>query len=163
VTPRQPTWQLSNRQRRHYVALLRASDPDALHDLLVRNGPEILDRDLPYLVIAARNQLRSRLRRGAASHEIPSPDVRADEEAGSLWDPLARVMADEALGELLIELAELDPRDILVLWSTAAGRSDAEIAGEWDELQFQPSNPSPDLIRKRRERARTRMRDRLRG
>jgi hypothetical protein len=72
-------------------------------------------------------------------------------------------MADEALGELLIELAELDPRDILVLWSTAAGRSDAEIAGEWDELQFQPSNPSPDLIRKRRERARTRMRDRLRG
>jgi hypothetical protein len=73
VTPRQ----LSDRQRARYAELLRVTDPDALHDLLVRRGPEILDRDLPYLVVAARNQLRGKMRRGAASHEIPSTDVGA--------------------------------------------------------------------------------------
>jgi hypothetical protein len=60
------------------------------------------------------------------------------------------------------ELAELDPRDVLALWSHAAGWTDAEIAVQWDELGFDPPKPSPDLIRTRRARARTRLRERLR-
>lgn len=136
------------------------SDSDALHDLLVRHGPGILDRDLPYLVVAARNQKRSTLRRGAARFETPSPDVHIDEQR-SLWDPLARVMADEALGQLLSALASLDPRDVLVLWSNAAGQSDAEIASQWDSLRFDPPNPSIESIRKRRQRARARLQERI--
>ena len=161
MTPRQRTGQLSDQQRKRYAELLRVSDPDALHDLLVRHGPGILDRDLPYLVVAARNQQRSTLRRGAASHEVPSPDIRDDQAERSLWDPLARVVADEALNDLLTALGDLDSRDLLVLWSHAAGRSDAEIAAQWDDLQFDPPRPSIESIRKRRQRARTRLRKRL--
>ena len=163
VTPRpRRTWTLSDEQRRRYAELLRVSDPDALHDLLIRHGSGILDRDLPYLVVAARNQQRSTLRRGAPSREIPSPDVSGDLDQPSLWDPLAIVLADEGLRELIAGLAELDPRDVLALWSHAAGRSDAEIAAQWDDLRFEPPNPSEESIRKRRQRARKRLRERLR-
>jgi hypothetical protein len=162
VTPRDPTWQLTGRQRDRYQELLSIADGDALHDLLVRHGPEILDRDLPYLVVAARNQVRSRSRRGAAKYERPSEDVGADAEADSLWDPVARAMAHEGLRELLAELGDLDPRDVMVLWSHAAGRTDHEIAAEWDKLGFKPRGPSLESIRTRRARARTLLRQRLR-
>jgi hypothetical protein len=152
---------MSEQWRERYSELLRVVDPDALHDLVVRHGPEILERDLPYLVVAARNQRRGKLRRGAARYEVPSADVRAGEAAGSVWDPLARVVARETLRELLAELAELDPRDVLALWSHAAGRTDAEIVAEWDALGFEPANPSEASIRQRRSRTRQRLRERL--
>lgn len=161
MTSRQRTWELSDEQRLRYAQLLEVSDPDALHDLLVRHGPEILDRDLPYLVVAARNQRRSSLRRGAPRHEMPSPDVREIEQERSLWDPLATVLADERLNELVTALGELDRRDLFVVWGHAAGRNDAEIAAEWDQLQFDPPRPSLGAIRKRRQRARTQLRKRL--
>jgi hypothetical protein len=161
VTSRKPTRQLSADQSMRYAELLRVSDADALHELLLRHGPAILDRELPYLVVAAGNQRRSMARRGAASHEIPTTDIGADEGAHSLWDPLASAIAREGFGELLTALGDLDPRDLLVLWSHAAGASDTEIAAQWDELQFNPPSPSIESIRKRRERARVQLRKRL--
>ena len=52
-----------------YERLSEIADQDAVHDLLVKYGPEILDRSLPYLVVAARNRVRSRLRSGAGRYE----------------------------------------------------------------------------------------------
>ena len=161
MTPARRAWKLSDAQRQRYQALLEVSDPDALHDLLVRHGPGILDRDLPYLVVAARNQLRSKSRRGAPRHELPTEQIPEGQAEPSIWDPLARVISDERMEALLNALGELDPRDLLVVWSHAAGRSDAEIAAQWDQLGFDPHNPSEESIRKRRQRARGRLRERL--
>jgi len=161
VTSRKPTRQLSADQSMRYAELLRVSDADALHELLLRHGPAILDRELPYLVVAAGNQRRSMARRGAASHEIPSPDIRGDDQPRSIWDPLASAIAREGFAELLAALGDLDPRDLLVLWSHAAGASDKEIAAQWHDLQFDPPSPSIESIRKRRERARVRLGKRL--
>ncbi len=153
---------LDDRQLAHYRALLASTDADAVHDLIARHGPEILDRDLPYLIVAARNQLRSELRRPSRRHVVLTSAAPEQPTAeGSIWDPLARVTADESRRALLLALAELDPRDVLVLWSRAAGRTDAEVAAQWDQLGFSPPNPSETAIRKRRERAGERLRKQL--
>ncbi len=162
VTSRRSSRVLSDEHLRRYRELLRASDADAVHDLLVRHGPEILDRDLPYLVVAARHQLINSERRGASRFEIPLAEVpEQPTQEGSIWDPLASAIAMESTRELVRALAELDDRDVLVLWGRAANRSDEELAREWDRLGFTPSSPSTAAIRKRRERANVKVRQRL--
>jgi hypothetical protein len=161
VTPNRPQL-LDERQLAHYRVLLESTDADSVHDLIVRQGPEILDRDLPYLIVAARNQLRSRMRRGPEHYDVPTSEVPATATGeGSIWDPLARATTHETLRELALAMANLDPRDVLVLWSHANGHSDAEIVAEWDQLGFKPSSPTYVAIRKRRERAVQRLRERF--
>ena len=147
-----------------YRELLRASDADAVHDLVIRHGPED-PRARPPISRGRRTQpvaKRRAARGGAGRYEIPSPNVPEPATAeGSIWDPVARVIADEGLRELAGALGELDPRDVLVLWGRAASRSDEEIAAEWDRLGFTPSSPSAAAIRKRRERAGVQVRERL--
>ncbi|HEX3391569.1 MAG TPA: hypothetical protein VHS55_03310 [Solirubrobacteraceae bacterium] len=153
---------LDDRRLAHYRALLASADADAVHDLIVRHGAEILDRDLPYLVVAARNQLRSSKRSGPERYDTPMGELPERPTAeGSIWDPLARIAAHEGLLALARSLAELDARDVLVLWSHAAGHSDAEIVAQWDRLGFSPPNPTEVAIRKRRERAGQRLREHL--
>jgi hypothetical protein len=153
---------LAGQRIAHYRELLAASDADSVHDLVVRHGPEILDRDLPYLIVAARNQLRSEMRRGSSRYDTPvSEPPQETTVEGSAWDPLARVMAHERLRELAEAMAGLDPRDVLVLWAHAAGHSDAEIIEQWNRLGFSPLGPTAVAIRKRRERAGQLVRDRL--
>jgi hypothetical protein len=142
-----------------YQRLREIADPDDIHDLLARYGPGILDRGLPYLVVAARNRLRSRLRRGYSRYEVPTEDPPPDEPTSRAWDPLTRLVASEQLTKLLSALASMDDRDILVVWRNVEGVADEEIRAEWDARGFQPRTPSAESIRKRRERARETLRN----
>lgn len=143
-----------------YVALTKVSDLDALHDLVAAKGVEVLDFPFPYVVVAARNRLRDRIRRAKweeadlPAEELIPPGPR------SVWDPLELVVANDELRRTLHALASMDDRDILVIWSAAKGLSDATIASEWDSLGMRPRNPTPSAIRKRRERARAELRRR---
>lgn len=143
-----------------YRALIEASDPDALHDLIAARGPEILDLPFPYLVVAARNRLRDRRRRQAREIPMESVGPQTVSPARSPWDPLELAMARDALRRTLNALAAMDDRDVLVVWLAAQGLSDHEIASAWDSLGLMPRNPTLPAIRKRRERARTLLRRR---
>ncbi len=144
-----------------YQRLREIADPDDVHDLLARYGPGILDRGLPYLVVAARNRLRSRLRRGYSRFEVPTQDPLPDEPTSRAWDPLTRLVASEQLTKLLSVLASMDDRDVLVVWRHVEGVADEEIRAEWDARGFLPRSPSVESIRKRRERARETLRNLL--
>jgi hypothetical protein len=142
-----------------YQRLREIADPDDIHDLLAHYGPGILDRGLPYLVVAARNRLRSRLRRGYSRYEIPTDDPPLGEPTSRAWDPLTRLVASEQLTRLLAALASMDDRDVLVVWRNVEGVADEEIRAEWDARGYQPHTPSVESIRKRRERARETLRN----
>lgn len=147
----------SERERRAlYERLRRAADLDAIHDLLAKHGPQILDRGFPYLIVSARNRVRSQQRRAAIRREISSDDVR--EAEFPFWDPFERIAQREDLRRVAEALAGLDDEEILVIWRHTEGRSDREIQAEWDEHGFEPPSPNPAYLRKRRERARKRLR-----
>jgi hypothetical protein len=152
------TNELDAERLRTYQQLREIADHDDVHDLLARYGPSILDRGLPYLVVAARNRLRSRLRRGYSRYEVPTQDPLPDEPTSRVWDPLTRLVASEQLRKLLSELATMDDRDVLVVWRHAEGVADEEILAEWNARGFLPRMPSVGSIRKRRERARETLR-----
>jgi hypothetical protein len=143
-----------------YRALTRAADLDAVHDLIVAKGAEVLDLPFPYLVVAARNRARDRYRRRTREDLTGQPELGS---TGSAWDPLELVVANDELRRTLERLAAMDDRDVLVVWSSANGLSDAEIVSAWNDLGFQPPDPTPDAIRKRRERARRELSSRVRG
>jgi DNA-directed RNA polymerase specialized sigma24 family protein len=144
-------------RRRVYERLKNVADEDAVHDLIARHGPQFLDRDLPFLIVAARNQLRSRLRRAHREHlALQMPDLA--DPSGDAYDAATGRIGVDAL---LSALARLDPRDTLLLWRFAEGVPDKEIAAEWEARQLKPSNPSAAALRKRRERAREKLRSML--
>jgi hypothetical protein len=148
-----------------YRALTGVTDLDALHELVAAKGVEVLDFPFPYLVVAVRNRRRDQLRRDARTthHEQDLSDVDISLPAPrSLWDPLEQVMASDELRRTLEALASMDDRDVLVVWSSAQGLSDEEIASEWDSLGLSPSHPTPTAIRKRRGRAREELRRKAR-
>ena len=148
-----------------YRALARVTDLEALHELVVAKGVEVLDLPFPYLVVAARNRRRDHLRREARTvrneHDLSAVDETVPAPR-SLWDPLEQVMANDELRRTLEALASMDDPDVLVVWSAAQGLSDEEIASEWDSLGFSPAHPTPTTIRKRRERARRELRRKVR-
>src|SRR5579884_3245439 len=86
---------------------------EAIHWLIARHGPGILDRGLPYVVVAARHEAAGIARRAATRREVPAGDLP---EPPSLWDPLARIEEDDELREVLSALSELDDRDMVVIW-----------------------------------------------
>lgn len=142
------------RRRERYQALLNASDPDAVHELIVRYGPEILDQDLPYLIIAARHRAISDYRR--ATREIPGDEAleAAPAPASSLWDPLERVSQNEALRKLTLALGALPPVDAMIVWLTACGLTAKEIR---ERLTAVGESMTEVTIRKRLSRARQRL------
>lgn len=141
-----------------YRALTSASDMDALHDLVATKGIEVLDHPFPYLVVAARNRLRDRMRRADREMPMASLEFPEDHPAPSLWDPLDVAVGNDQLRKTLEVLASMDDRDVLVVWLAAKGSADEEIVRRWDELGFIPHHPSLAAIRKRRERARAELR-----
>ncbi len=140
-----------------YRKLSRISDKDALHQLIAAHGTEILDRGLPYVLIAARNWKRSAIRRGASHTEVPVTDLEI-EPSSSLWDPFQQLEQKEALRSVTDALAQLEDPDFLVIWRHAEGYSDLDIQREWNELGFDPPRPAVEYLRKRRQRARERLR-----
>ncbi|MDQ3741228.1 MAG: hypothetical protein M3389_09835 [Actinomycetota bacterium] len=113
------------------------------------------------MVAAARFRALDEQRRAARRAEIETDPVSADPAApAGVWDPLAVVLAREEMRELLGALADLDERDLHVVWLSAVGHTDEEIAVRLEELSLGP-RLSPDAIRQRRSRAVKRLREQL--
>jgi hypothetical protein len=128
-----------------------AFDRDALHSLIATHGAKILDKGVPYVLIAARNWQRSAHRRVEAHPEVPVTEVT---EPVSLWDPFQEIERKESLRALTTALSQLDDQEVLVVWRHAEGYTDLQIQREWDALGFEPRTPSEEYLRKRRQRAR---------
>jgi hypothetical protein len=143
-----------------YRQLSRIADKDALHSLIAKHGPEILEKGLPYVLIAVRNWQRSAFRARTAHREVAADEAP---EPSSIWDPVEELYHKKSLQQLAVALGELDDEDALVLWRHAEGYSDAEIRKEWDKLGLSPQNPAEEYLRKRRQRARERLRNILVG
>jgi hypothetical protein len=143
-----------------YEKLRRITDPDALHQLIAAHGAEILEKGLPYILIAARNWRRNLHRQAVAHPEVPVGDLPADPASSSrsVWDPYERLAQKEGLRALAHALAQLDEADFLVVWRHAEGEPDTLIQQEWDAVGFEPRRPSVEYLRKRRQRAREQLR-----
>jgi hypothetical protein len=137
-----------------YRKLSSITDKDALHSVIAIHGAQILDKGLPYVLIAARNWQRSAHRRTAAHPEVPVTDLP---EPASLWDPFQELEQKESLRALASAFSQLDNQDVLVVWRHAEGYTDIQIQQEWDALGFEPRTPSEEYLRKRRQRARERL------
>ena len=151
----------SRRAARYTQLVSEGVDEGALHDLLVRHGAAILDRSVPYLVVAARNTTRSRLRRERRRTELESRtgDMPA---APRTFDPYQVAHLDDEVKSVLEALGEMDPAMSYPLWWHAAGFSDEEIQDLWEAHQLTRERPSLAAIRKRRQRAREALRRELR-
>jgi hypothetical protein len=131
-------------------------DAETLHQLLVEQGPDLLDASVPYLVVAAKHRSISAFRRDARRVELEERhSITHARGAGPFAiDPADIVVARSELAEVVEALGQLDPRYSWPLWWHAAGFSDDEIVALWNDAGFQPPNPSLPTLRKRRERAR---------
>lgn len=148
----------SSQRREIYAALLADHlDMDGLHQLLADRGAALLDKSVPYLLVAARNRVRSTYRRDSRRSEL---ELEAEGPASSAYglDPATVVAQQAELDAVIIALGRLDPAYSWPLWWHAAGYSDDEIIQYWDEAGLEPSNPTAASIRKRRERARQQLR-----
>jgi len=147
-------------RRQLYVQLLdERLDADALHQLLVDKGTDLLDASVPYLVVAARNRARSTARRERRRADLES--AATSQTRPSVFDPADIVAARQELSAVIVELGRLDPAYSWPLWWHAGGFSDDDIVELWNDAGFEPRNPSPAAIRKRRQRARSDLRSRL--
>lgn len=136
-------------------ARLPKDDHAHLQSVLARNGAALLDRGVPYLLTAVRNERISSWRRSAREVVSEGPEQIA------ILDPAAVVAQRDELGAAMDAIRSIEERDGWLLWWTAEGFSLAEIAGMWDEAGFDPKKPSPEYLRVRRSRARQRLRELL--
>jgi hypothetical protein len=148
----------AERQAVYEQLLKRGVDFSALTDLLLRYGPGLLDRDLPYLVTAIRRAAIDEQRREWRQARIAQRASEEPKHPSLLRDPAEVVLARSALSAAVGALATIDEADAWALWWHAAGFSDEEISQRWTEAGFKPTHPSAALLRKRRERARSRLR-----
>lgn len=135
---------------------LSESEGEALAELVASHGLEILDRDVPYILVALRNRLRDRARRDARGHELEA--VAASAGPLAEIDPAVIVTARDELTQVLRAMADLEERDRWALWWHAAGYPDQEILAMWRDAGFEPADPTLAGLRQRRLRARARLR-----
>lgn len=147
-------------RRAIYAQLLEDGlDEDALHQLLIERGPELLDASIPYLVVAARNRSISTVRRDHRRVELEEERSSFEAHSGPLAiDPADAVIAHNELAAVVRALGQMDPKLSWPLWWHAAGYTDQEISELWNDAGFLPRDPSSASVRKRRERARRQLR-----
>lgn len=143
-----------------YMRALGVTDIDSLHEVVAKRGVAVLHKGLPYVVLAARLEMLAAARTSSRRRGIRE-EKRHELSATSTWDPYEQTAKFEGLRALADALAELPDGDILTIWRNAEGYSDKEIIKEWKQLGLEPSNPTPASIRKRRERARRWLRDKV--
>lgn len=134
---------------------LHVDDHAHLQSVLARNGAGLLDRGVPYLLTAVRNERISNWRRTAREVVSEGPEQIA------VLDPAAIVAQRDELGAAMDAIRSIEERDGWLLWWTAEGFLLSEIAEMWDEAGFDPQKPSPEYLRVRRSRARQRLRELL--
>jgi DNA-directed RNA polymerase specialized sigma24 family protein len=141
-----------------YDEAVRRADLDTVHDLIAKHGPGILQRGLPYLLVAARNLARDRHRQARRRHEssIDNIDVPDPTDGGDVQAALRLTALSSRLVEALGALGE---RDAVLLWEGARGSSDEAIAREFVRRGWDSQPASRAAIRKRRERATARLRE----
>jgi len=137
----------------------RRVDTSGLADLVIRYGSEILEREVPYIVVALRHididARRRELRQLRVADRLESSSAAPFTDA----DPADVVLSRTSFDEAITALRQLDEADAWALWWHAAGFSDQEIAERWRQAGFQPTRPSSELLRKRRQRAREQLRE----
>lgn len=154
---------MSNKQRKgrisspldDYRRAIALTDEESVHDVLVREGPQILKKGLPFLITAARWRKKDRIRKTQRNmqREVPTDQIDLARANPSIWDPYQLVTKNEVLHVVLDELSKLPDEDVLSVWDHFMGYSDKEIKKKWKQLSLLPKDPSLELIRKRRQRA----------
>ncbi len=146
-----------------YDEAVRRADLDTVHDLIARYGPEVLERGLPYVLVAARNRARD-LHRQAARRQDRTLDGLDPPESLDAEDDARTALRLTGLSSKLIQaLGELSEPDAVLLWEGARGSSDSAIALEFVERGWDLTPASRATIRKRRERATARLRQAFRS
>jgi hypothetical protein len=135
-----------------YQRAIQIMGIDNVHDAIARGGLGILQRGVPYIIVAARWQKASKYRK-KSSREIPTDTTDEIVASESIWNPYEQVAKNETLRIITETLAELSKEDFIAVWDHFEGYSDEEIKKKWIELEIGPKNPKTSLIRKRRERA----------
>ncbi len=135
-----------------YRRAIQVADEDSVHEVIVRQGPEVLRKGLPYVVVAARWQRASMLR-GEARHQRLLDDHAVDLSREGIRSPLDQVSEDHELRALAHALAELKDIDVIVLWDSVSGDPDETIAKKLVNLGLAKQPPSPNAIRQMRHRA----------
>lgn len=159
----QPDW--TSGREAVFRELRRRSPEHASHlgQLFARYGPSILDRGVPYLLVALRrvaiDEHRRDLREARIAEQLSNKGVAPFTEA----DPAEIVISRASLDSAIRAIMTLGEADGWALWWHAAGHTDDEIVRMWSEAGFEPSHPTPALVRKRRERARKRLRELVRA
>lgn len=145
-----------SRRNETYRRLLQYEGAESVHQLIARDGLEVLDHAVPYLLrrlqwLALDQHKRSR-------REIPSElSSESVTNVTPLYlDPAERIAHLDALTKVL---ARLSPEDAALLWWAAAGFSGAEQVTLWRAAGFDPSNPTEAYLRQRISRARRTLRD----
>lgn len=150
-----PDWRTRARVAK-YQTLRSLVDEDSLHDVIATNGIEILDAEIPYLLVAARNRLRRSWR--ATSRAAERLDLAVDvERPQSMFDPADAILRNEAAADLLRAISTLREEDQHVLWWSAAGMSTEEMVSRWAEAGLDAPAPSAQALRQRLHRARRRV------
>jgi hypothetical protein len=138
-------------------ALLKA-DRDALHEVVVRNGAEILECGVPYIVVSARHRAARERKRAARDVSID----KADESWLSV-DPYEQIEKNDTLRGLINHLATLPDEDVVLVWAHAQGASTEEMRKLWQAAGFEPKAPTLDALRKRLQRAHEKLRAMVRA
>jgi hypothetical protein len=141
---------LADERERTYLALHRVADVDAVHDLVLRHGPDVLARELPYLIIATRNRLRDSLRQADARQRRETHIAAGSTPA---TDPAAEVERTWARDRLISALARLSDADVIVLWRHAEGFDDRSVITELEAKGLVDTGLTEVALRKRRQRA----------
>lgn len=141
-----------------YLRAFHITDRDSLHEVIAREGPGILEKGLPYVLLAARWTRASAFRKDTRQRTLLERAGDAATPLPSAWDPYERATQNEqlrilldAIGRLSIE-GRLGFEDMKILWSHAQGSTDREIQSLWAEWGLTPPPPALPALRKRRQR-----------
>lgn len=145
-----------------YRRAIQIMEQDSVHDAIVKGGIEILQKGIPYVVVASRWQKLKKFRKKSAQ-DLPITNEESIIAPPSIWDPFEQVSQNEVLKIITDSLADFSDEDIIAVWGHAEGRSDKEILQIWIDQKLGPPNPKLSLIRKRRERALKRLRSILKN
>jgi hypothetical protein len=128
-----------------YEKIVQRVSKDELHDQIARQGLEILDRGIPYVIQAARWRRIDVARRNARESPLETEPV------GLIMNPFELAVANEERRRLVDALATFPDADVLAIWRHVEGIPDHEIAVAIEALGL--ARISPAGVRMRRMRA----------
>jgi hypothetical protein len=135
-----------------YRQALHISDADSLHDVIIREGATILEKGLPYVVLAARWRQLSEYRTRLRQKDLLVRGSESRDKYQSQWDPFERIAANEVYRIIIESLAKFADEDVIIIYDHFRGLSDTQIQEKLLSLGLKVEGINPVLIRKRRQR-----------